>query len=167
MWEISVNGQITGFFCSLVLGAALSLLYDIIRSFVKTWFDNSFAVFAGDLLFWIISAIAVFIYLMGATNGEIRGYVLFSAGAGFLFCRSTVGKAVFYLLTRLFSFISFIIGRVIGFCGIPVRFITIRLNTAVKCVFRTVKKLLKSVRCMLYTIKDKKELEYDADEQGR
>ena len=163
MWEISLSGQISAFLCSLFLGAALSLFYDVIRATRAVGLNSFAAVFIGDILFFAVSAAAVFIYLVGTTNGEIRGYVLFSAAAGFLLCRITLSRAVYYFLTKLLVtlklFLNLISDRAfktVLFCEKPLKYL-----------FSTLKKLLKSVYNMLYTVRDKKKPRYNADEQRR
>ena len=173
MWEISVNNQITAVLCSLVLGAVLAVFYDIIRALRKSGFNSFVAVFLCDIFFFALSAVAVFIFLVGVTNGEVRGYVIFACAAGFIIYRLTVSKAVFYVVYKLFAFISFVIKRIwllfyrlLQLCGIPVSFIAGRLKSSAKHIFASLKKLLKNIWDMLYTVRDKKDLEYDADEQG-
>lgn len=173
MWEISVNGQITAVFYSLVLGAALAVFYDIIRALRKSGLDSFIAVFICDVLFFAVSAVTVFIFLVGATNGEIRGYVIFSCAAGFIIYRLTVSKAVFYLFYKSLCFVSFLARRISSLffglfqiCKIPFGFVGKRLKRAAERIFAALKKLLKNMYGMLYTVKDKKGLEYDADEQG-
>lgn len=173
MWEISVNGQITAVIYSLILGAVLGMFYDIIRACRKSGLNSFAAVFICDVFFFAISAVAMFIFLVGATNGEIRGYVIFSCAAGFIVYRLTLSKAVFYLICKLFVFISFVTKRILSlifeglrFCTIPVSFIAKQLKFTGKRIFEALKKLLKNTRDMMYTVKNKKDLEYDADEQG-
>ena len=171
MWEISLGGQITAFLYSLLLGAALCLLYDIIRATRKSGADSFLAVFAGDILFWAISAVVVFIFLVAVTNGEIRGYVLFSAAAGFLIYRFTAGRPVFFLLCLVFSFLSKIFSKfsfaVSGFCAFLERKMAIvskKTVSASKSCALSVKKLLKIASRMLYTNKKSKDTENDLNE---
>lgn len=173
MWEISVNGQITAVIYSLVLGAVLGIFYDIIRVFRKTGLNSFAAVFICDVFFFAVSAVVTFIFLVGATNGEIRGYVIFSCAVGFIVYRLTLSKVVFYLICKLFGLISFVTRLIsllfldfLRICEIPVSFMGKGLKHAGKRIFSALKKLLKNVRVMLYTMKDRKDLEYDADEQG-
>lgn len=173
MWEISVNNQITAVLYSLILGAVLAVFYDIIRALRKSGFDSFIAVFLCDIFFFAVSAVAVFIFLVGVTNGEVRGYVIISCAAGFIIYRLTVSKAVFYVFYKSFGFLSFVIRwisslfyRLLQLCAIPLRSVAKRLKRSVKHIFAALKKLLKNIRDMLYTVVDKRDLEYDADEQG-
>ena len=110
MWEISVNDQIFTFLLSILLGAMLCLLYDILRALRKAGWNSFVAVLAGDLLFWIVSAFAVYIFLLARTNGQVRGYVLFALVAGFALCRISLSRIFFkvlvFLLIPLFKFLE-------------------------------------------------------------
>ncbi|MBO4433265.1 MAG: spore cortex biosynthesis protein YabQ [Clostridia bacterium] len=174
MWEISLNGQISTFLYSIALGAALALLYDFIRAIRDMCFNSFAVVFICDLLFFLVSAVAVFIYFMGATNGEIRGYVLFSAAVGFFICRITLGRVFHFFVYRFLRFCSFVMKllsncllKIIKLCAMPVRFITKRISALCRFIIVALKKVLKNIYNMLYTIKDKKKSRYYADEQRR
>lgn len=166
-----MGGQITAFLYSLLLGAALCLIYDVIRATRKAGADSFFAVFAGDILFWAISAVLVFIFLVAVTNGEIRGYVLFSAAVGFLIYRFTVGRPVFFALCFVFSFLSLIIRKfsfaVSKFCDFSEEKTDVVLKktgAVLKICALSVKKLLKNISHMLYTDKRSKDTENDLNE---
>lgn len=174
MWEISVSGQVAAFLFSLVLGAVLSLVYDIIRVTRKIGLDSFAQVFIGDVLFFSVSAVVVFIYLVGVTNGEIRGYVIFSVAIGFALYRFTVGRAIFYLLCKFSLFLSCIFKLLSGFlfkffsfCEKPVDFAVSKVSSLGVRGFNIIKKLLKNISSMLYTTKDKRKAEHDIDEQGK
>ena len=115
MWEISLSGQIDAFLCAIVLGAALAVFYDLIRATRDRGLNSFVAVFVGDLLFFAVAAIAVFIYLLGVTNGEIRGYIIISAATGFFLYRISIGRAVYFLFCTILRFSAFAIGRVSSF----------------------------------------------------
>ena len=153
MWEISVNSQAQTFIYALLLGAILCFIYDIIRATRVLGADSFIAVFIGDVFFWLVSAVAVFIFLVATTNGEIRGYVLMSNAVGFLFYRATVGKIVFKPVKVLLCFISRVIKKASDISARFCLFIEGHLNRffakvidSLKSVFSAVKKVLKNVR---------------------
>lgn len=161
----------TGFLFSLVLGAVLSLFYDMIRATRVAGLNSTAAVFIGDILFWLICAVAVFIFLVGVTNGEIRGYVLFSAAIGFIVYRVTAGRLLFRLLCLLIGLLRRAAGKISAFADKLYseieRFAAAlfkRVRRVVSNVFAALKKLLKNMRGLLYTIKVKKGSEKDTDE---
>ena len=171
MWEISVNGQISTALYSVLCGSLLSFVFDIMSAAVFGVSKSRIVLFISDVFFWIFSAFLIFVFLISRTNGEIRGYVLFSCAVGFMLYRATLRRIVFPLLNRLFSFILFVCNKsakvlalacdgfekILGFIGAKVR------KTCLK-VSKRAKKLLKSVFGMLYTDRNSKNLEYDENE---
>lgn len=166
MWEISVNSQIFTCLYSVALGVLLAFIYDIISAVVKAMSGARIVLFIGDIFFWIISAFSVFIFLLSRTNGEIRGYVIFFAGCGFVFYRVTLHKLVFpatcYLLSLFMlvyrktvyalSRVCDLLERIFGKIGAKIG------KTALNILFKA-KKVLKSVFSMLYTDKNQKKAE--------
>ena len=171
MWEISVNSQILTFLYSLAFGAVLSLFFDIISTAAVTVSKSRAALFISDIFFWALSAFAVFIFLISRTNGEIRGYVLFSCAIGFMLYRATLRRIIFPVLKLLFSLVrrgylktaSLLARFCDGFEQISGG-ITAKLKEILREVLKRVKKLLKSVFGMLYTDKNSKRPENDVDE---
>ena len=166
MWEISVSGQAAAFCYSVVLGAMLGVFYDIIRATRRAGANSFVAVFIGDILFWIISAFAVFIFLMAVTNGEIRGYILFACLIGAVIYFLTLGRPVALLLGSLFCRAAKVWRKASAATARGCAFIEKHISRAatytvkaVKRFFKLLKKLLKKVRELLYTDKDKKETE--------
>ena len=159
---------------ALLLGAILCFIYDIIRATRVLGADSFVAVFIGDVFFWLVSAVAVFIFLVATTNGEIRGYVLMSCAVGFLFYRFTIGRIVFSLVKVLLCFIARVIKKASDisarFClfmeGYLNRFFA-KVIDSLKAAFMAVKKVLKNVCCMVYTNKDKNQTGNDFNEQGK
>ena len=161
-----MGSQAANVFLSLCLGVILCAFYDIIRATRKAGADSFAAVFIGDIFFWLVSAFAVFLFLIATTNGEIRGYVLFFAAVGFILYRLTLGRAVFYLLQSFFIFLARVLRKTMflsaKFCGITEK----QLSRFIKAVLSRVKKLLKSIYNMVYTKTDKKVTGNDLSEQG-
>ena len=85
-----MGDQLLTMLYSVVLGAILCVLYDVMRAVRGAAHHNKLAVFLEDILFWVISAILTFLFLLARTCGVFRGYVAFSMAAGFLIARSTV-----------------------------------------------------------------------------
>lgn len=175
MWEISIGSQAQTFIYALLLGAILCFIYDIIRVTRVLGADSFVAVFIGDVFFWLVSAVTVFIFLIATTNGEIRGYVLWSGAVGFLLYRFTIGRIVFKPIRVLLCFIARVIKKASDisarFCllteGCLNRFF-IKVIGFLKAVFRAVKKVLKNVHSLVYyTNKHKNQTGNDFDEQRK
>ena len=101
MWEIDIKLQLINLLYSAVLGGFYCLLYDIFRAIRMTVKCSDIAVFIQDILYWSILAPITFCYLMIATNGQIRGYIILGIIIGFIFVRYTVS----FILIKIYSLI--------------------------------------------------------------
>ena len=174
MWEISVSGQVLSCLYSLALGGVLCIFYDVIRATRSAGANSAFAVFAGDVIFSAVSAVCVFLFAVALTNGEIRGYIVFSVAAGFLAFRFTLGRITFFVFDLLFCFVSRVTARVFAILadvcdylqGIVASLFGKTAKAALSCA-GALKKLLKSVCKMLYTTKYKRKAKKVKNEQRR
>ncbi|MBO4694109.1 MAG: spore cortex biosynthesis protein YabQ [Clostridia bacterium] len=171
MWEISIGGQALTCLYSLVLGAVLCVFYDVFRAARKTGVNSFLSVFITDIIFWLVSTVIVFLFLISTTNGEIRGYVILFSILGFLIYRFTIGRVLFYALCRVLKLLSRVwrgFSRLLAdFCLITEKGAGILFEGVKKTILFAVtksKKLLKNIYDMLYTKRHKENLEYDADE---
>lgn len=75
-------------FYAVILGAALGVIFDFFRLLRFVFNDKFFF----DLLFWIISAIAVFCYLLVFNDGNIRAIYFLFILSGFLLVLFSLGS---------------------------------------------------------------------------
>ena len=74
-------------FYAVILGFTLGILCDVFRFPRLVFLDKLFF----DFLFWIISGIAVFCYLLIFNNGDVRAIYLLFILLGFLLVTFTLG----------------------------------------------------------------------------
>ena len=165
MWEISISDQIFTSLYSICLGVILCVCYDILRSFRRATNSGTVAIFLGDILYFTVSAFVVFIFLLARTNGEIRGYVLLCTLLGFVIFRVTISRFVVMIITFFMSLIvrglriaSYYILKFLFSVG--EYFIKFLKFSQKKCIraLKTLKKLLKSIRQLLYTKQNKRNM---------
>lgn len=113
-----------GLFYALLTGVLLGAVYDVFR-FFRLIFNSNFIL---DFLFWILTAFAVFSFLLIFNNGEIRGIYLLLFFAGF----------VFYILTL----------------GYVTKSIEVKFAKMVKIRLKKVKNKLKSFKKVLHFVND-------------
>lgn len=113
-----------GLFYALLTGVLLGAVYDVFR-FFRLIFNANFIL---DFLFWILTAFAVFSFLLIFNNGEIRGIYLLLFFAGF----------VFYILTL----------------GYVTKSIEVKFAKIVKIRLKKVKNKLKSFKKVLHFVND-------------
>ncbi len=151
MWEISNTLQLLSFARALLLGVIICLAYDILRVYRKVYDFSRIGIFFQDVLFSVLSAFVVFLFLLGVTNGEMRGYVFLGLCMGFVFSRLSLSRIWFVLLKWIFSKIKTVFYLVSS--GIYRTFDKIEayVSTFFKKSLKTIKKLLKTQGKMLYT----------------
>ena len=167
MWEINLNDQIGSFFYSILLGIILCIYYDFLRSVCKVCKKSFLVNFFADIIFWVTSAFAIFIFLLARTNGELRGYVFAGNVLGFTFLRITFSRFLILLfsviLSKISSFFAYLSKIFNNAYSKSERFIIeiwLFLIKKIKMLLKSVKKLLKNKGEMLYTVKDNTEMEY-------
>lgn len=158
MWEISNANQVIGFLYSIILGIIFTILYDFIRSVRIIKPHTSVLVFLEDVIFFTIIAVVTFIFCLGLTAGEIRGYILIGILAGFLLFFFTLSRYCINFFVAIFKVVCSI-ARVIskGFYFLFEKndeYITKFFKNTLKYF----KKGLKKVKVLLYTIRNDKHL---------
>lgn len=151
MWEINNSLQLLSFGRALLLGVIICLVYDVLRVCRKIYAFSVLGIFFQDVIFSVLSAFAVFIFLLGVTNGEMRGYVFLGLSIGFLFSRLTLSRIWFLSLRLVLSKIKWIFSLVSGYIYKAFDKIVGKVATFFKKSLKTLKKLLKKQGEMLYT----------------
>lgn len=93
------------FFACVLLGAALGLLYDIIRAIRIFFRHRDWLVDMEDLLFWIFTAWMVFRTLFFYNRGTLRGYAFLGLFLGFLVYTLTLSRIVIWLAAKIAPFL--------------------------------------------------------------
>ena len=109
--------QTQQFLGSLLLGAALGMVYDLFRVGRRSFSPPAWAVFSGDLCFLLLAGGVLLRYLLERCWGEVRGFVVLGAALGFFCYCLTVSGWVVALLSALVR----LLGRLAVFFYRPVR----------------------------------------------
>lgn len=161
MWEIHVNDQTLTFLYALIGGAALCLVYDLIRAVRANTAKRKILETAVDIVYWIAAAFATFLFLLARTNGEIRGYAIAAEFAGFIVMRKTMSRLIFPALSfvartafRLFGAVRHALKAVFDKISVFSSRLFRKIAEIAKNVIKSIKKLLKNISGMLYTKKN-------------
>jgi len=108
MWEINSYSQYLCFLYSVLMGGAIGLLYDFFK-IDRIIFKRSrwFIIFA-DILFWVISAFIFYSFAVVFSNGQVRGYLLFSSLLGFIIYKLTLSKLIVLIISPIKKASTFI-----------------------------------------------------------
>lgn len=98
--------QISVLLWSLLFGGCLGAAYDLLRAFRVFVRCPSVAVAVQDLVYFLIAAVASFLFIFEVNDGTVRLFILLSFFVGGLAERFTVGQLFLRLCRRIQSFFS-------------------------------------------------------------
>lgn len=114
----TLSEQMHTMLLSLVCGAALGAVYDVLRMLRYVFRKSKAYTFLSDLLFMILCAFVTTLFSMGFTRGSTRYFTVLGELAGFLLVRLTVSRVSVPLFEKIYRFsyekiikISVIIGK--------------------------------------------------------
>ncbi len=89
--ENGVLDQLTKFACALVWGGCVGLLYEVF-GLLRALGRGMTAL--ADLLFWTLTAVTTFLFLVARNSGAADGYLLVSIGGGAVLVHLMLEKPV-------------------------------------------------------------------------
>lgn len=96
----------------MILGIIYCLLYDILRALRRAKKISDITVAVQDIIYFIIISPITFLYLLAATNGELRFYIFLGIFLGFLLFFYTVSQLWVAILKVCFSAIFGIFNKI-------------------------------------------------------
>jgi len=111
------------FLLAIVTGAVVALIFDAFRISRIAIPTASMVVFFEDLLFFVICAVATFLLLLSATEGQVRFFLLIGEGIGALLYTLTVGQLVMAVSKSIIGFIKAVLRSIVRFILRPLWFI--------------------------------------------
>ena len=99
---------------ALVLGAALGLLYDLLRPPRRCLGRVPAALL--DLLFALLAGAAVFLFTMGAAAGRLGLWEIIASALGFFLYLSVLSPLFYPLFSKLFGLLCRILGSCKNIC---------------------------------------------------
>jgi len=101
----SVSQHTSLFLLSVVLGAALGMVYDVFRA-VRIIFPPAAkdgAVLVQDIIFCIICGFSIFCFSTLAVRGQVRFFIFFGSAIGFVLYILTIGNFITGVLRAVFG----------------------------------------------------------------
>lgn len=107
---------------AFVTGAAIAFVYDFFR-ILRRGIKHADAIVSGeDLLFWILTGMALFYMSLYINNGEFRLYFILGMFAGAFVYNRTVSRffvaAGSFLLRKIVEIIQFLLKKTVKLCKI-------------------------------------------------
>ena len=87
--------QLIIFGSSWVLGIALGFMYDLFRIIRMVINPKNIGVFIQDVIYFILSGIITFLFVLCFNNGESRFYILAGEGIGWIAYHVTLGNSIY------------------------------------------------------------------------
>ncbi len=112
--EIHVTEQASVFLQALFLGGVLGCIYDVFRITRLAFVLPSLLVLLEDLLFFLMSSIILFNYLLQSSSGQIRYFILVGVALGWTIYYFTAGRAVMALASRSIHLIKSLIRLILS-----------------------------------------------------
>ncbi len=112
---IAVELQLLVILQSVLLGAGMGILYDLLRALRRHFCFGKAGTAVCDLIFWIISLSAFFRFSVASAVGQSRYYVIAGLLIGAGIYIMLVSESVLELLEYILSFFGFIYSKALQF----------------------------------------------------
>ncbi|AJA49777.1 spore cortex biosynthesis protein YabQ [Clostridium pasteurianum DSM 525 = ATCC 6013] len=118
---LSNLNQFNLLFYSFISGIITGILFDIYRVIRGLELPNKILGFIEDLLFWILSAIIIFIFLLYSNNAIMGIYVYLFISLGVYVYIRLLSKKLIYIEFRILTFFTKIIRITFNLIIYPIR----------------------------------------------
>lgn len=102
----SIQNEMMLFGSAVLLGAALMLLYDVIRICRRILPRGIILVSIEDVIYWIVFGIAVFILLYRENDGAVRGFIVGGIAVGLFLYYQLLGRWLMKWMGVLIRFLK-------------------------------------------------------------
>ena len=99
-----IYDEVTLFAVCLLLGAALALLYDVVRVLRLLFRHWDWLVDVEDLLYWVFTGWSVFQTLFYFNRGALRGYAFLGLFLGVLLYTLTISRLFLFLIGKILPY---------------------------------------------------------------
>lgn len=142
---ITIAEQVYIFLYAVIGGALIAFLYDILRIKRRTIKTGIVIVTLEDILYWLVSAVLMFILVYNTNNGEIRGYIFIGNTLGVILYLSLLSKLIITSSMMIIKLIKKILAFIWKIFSYPFKLIFKILAIPCSFIFRIVSKLFKFI----------------------
>jgi spore cortex biosynthesis protein YabQ len=129
---LSMSRQTALFFSTVCAGAAIGVIYDFFRIFRKTTPHKNAFVQIEDLIFWLAATLLMFYFMLHASFGEIRFFVIIGVSVGMLLYFATLSKLVIKIFVAVVNFMKQVVAAAFKIILLPVTLIIKLLTPPIK-----------------------------------
>ena len=134
------------FISTVGAGAAIGVLYDVFRVLRKTAPHKNPFVQLEDLLFWLITTLLMFYFMLNTHYGEIRFYSIMGTALGMITYFATLSPWVVKIAVALVEFIKQVVATAVKIILLPINILLRLLIPPVKKLIRISRKYLHAAR---------------------
>ena len=80
---------------SCLLGVGLGILYDVFRIIRMLINKRNITIFLQDVIYFIVSGLITFLFVLGINEGQSRFYILAGEGIGWIAYHITLGEKIY------------------------------------------------------------------------
>ena len=80
---------------SCLLGLGLGILYDVFRIIRMLINTKNITIFLQDVIYFIVSGLITFLFVLGINEGQSRFYILAGEGIGWIAYHITLGEKIY------------------------------------------------------------------------
>ncbi|HKL98954.1 MAG TPA: spore cortex biosynthesis protein YabQ [Mobilitalea sp.] len=147
----AITVELHFFLTSILWGAIILLVYDILRILRRLIPHNSFFQAFEDLIFWVLASVFIFAMIYTMNNGTIRGFSVIGMGIGMTLYHYVLSEYIVLWTTKLLRLLFKPITFFIGLIKTTLKKLAFKCNKAAKKFLTRLKKHIKSVKIALAT----------------
>jgi len=157
----AISTELFFFLKSILTGALIVFIYDIIRIFRRIIKHRTLAIALEDGLYWLASGFLIFMMMYEENDGIVRGFSIIGVALGMIVYNGSISKLVVKYTAFVINGVIHIVKKILYILSTPFRFIlkklgkgTNKISTKIgkgkKYFLKRLKNKLKEVKITLY-----------------
>lgn len=146
---LSIEFQTILFLKTVVLGMAAGLFYDFFRTLRCLFKHPNALVSLEDILYWLVAAFFVFLYMLDANDAEIRPFCVFGIFIGMVIYFSLPSKGVMAVSGKVADFIHWIVRLFFEIVFMPFRVFYMIFGGYIRFLANFVSKIFKKLLLLI------------------
>lgn len=138
---VTIVDQVYIFLYAICGGAVIAFLYDILRIKRRTIKTNIIIVNLEDILFWLVSAVLMFLLVYCTNNGEIRGYIFAGNIIGVVLYLSLLSNLIITSSMMVINFIKRVLRFIWKILTYPFKLIFKLISIPCRFIFKILSRL--------------------------
>ncbi len=102
-----IASQLYIFAISIICGAIVALIYDILRAKRKNFRTGAIMVHIEDFIFWIIASLILFVVAFNINDGDLRGFIFIGFITGIVLYMALLSKFILKALSFLMKALKY------------------------------------------------------------